>query len=128
MVDKTQWPDGIRSAVRSPSLIRTVEVTTSPIRRSRRRTKVQQQALNDCIDKAYREFRNALNANGLNLSGKLYSGFNAARPHLDDLIPLSLGALAGYFAKEAFGPITAGISSLYAPGEAAQLRNGGTTQ
>jgi hypothetical protein len=59
----------------------------------------------------------AWNANGLNLTGKLKTGFHAGRPHLDDVIPLGLGALAGWLAKESFGPIGAGVSALYAPGK-----------
>jgi len=59
----------------------------------------QGKEVNDCLDQAYREYRTAWNAAGLSPTRTALGFLNAYRPHLDDIIPLTLSGIAGHWPK-----------------------------
>jgi RHS repeat-associated protein len=88
---------------------------TTPLKPPSTPYEQQKKALNDCIDQAYKDFRSALNANGLNLTGKAVAGIKAALPNLDEIGATALGILGGVLGKEMLGPYTMGIGLLWGP-------------
>jgi RHS repeat-associated protein len=72
-------------------------------------------ALNDCLDKAYADYRKEWQAKGLGPFDTAVSAYVAYLPHPDDFIPLSLSGVAGWLGKESFGPWGFAAGAAYGP-------------
>ncbi len=75
----------------------------------------RRKALTDCLTQASREYRAAWNAAGLNPSAHLVNYLNAYRPHLDDLVPLTLSGVGSWLFRESFGPVGTALGAAYGP-------------